>query len=210
MFSSNKILSIIFILLFLLLIGEVVYLMNIKNSPKVVNQVKKNDLPFHPSTQTSSEAYKKLKVEPAIHPETLKMLARFMKSSSSEGSLYILQEQTTKVLGIEARGACVEDRRNGVLYPGQICFPFAMKLEDKILPEGYVWTYLTESNIKKTTVYIKNKEGQKAATLKDIQPNDLITTVEKWDPSIAFDINKLKEYLDEQIVELTIYINRDI
>ncbi len=34
MFSSNKILSIIFILLFLLLIGEVVYLMNIKNSPQ--------------------------------------------------------------------------------------------------------------------------------------------------------------------------------
>lgn len=193
----NKLLIAIFSILLVTIVGSVIYLMTIK----------KNNLPLHPSTKTSSEAYK-LKFVPAIHPTVLKQLAKFMKPSEGSGSLYIFQEQTSKVLEIEPKGACVEDRRNGVLFEGTICFPFAMKLEAKAIPEGYTWTYLTGSNIKKTMVYIKNKGGQKAVTLKDIQPNDIITTVEKWDPSVPFDINKLVEYINKQMVELTIYINR--
>ena len=207
----NKLLIAIFVVLLIIIVESAVFLVVMNNFSQKASQEKKNNLPFHPSTKTSSKAYKNLKFEPAIHPTMLKQLSKFMKSPNNDlGGLYILQEQTTKVIEIEAKGACVEDRRNGVLFEGTICFPFAMKLENKTLPEGYTWTYFTETNIKVTKVYIKSRSVKRPAQLKDIKPGDTITTIEKWDPSIPWDVVKLIEYLNKQMVELTIYINRDI
>lgn len=202
----NKLLTAISGILLVVIVGSVIYLMI--GSSTDVNQTKKNDLPFHKTTSNTTKAYKEFyaKAERAIHPKTLLKLADFYKSPN--GSFYILQESTAKVLGLEPKGACVEDRREGVVLEGSICFPFAMKLENKGFPEGYTWVYLTETNIKRTNVYIKDKGGQKVAQLKDIQPNDIITTIEKWDPSVPWDVVKLIEYLDKQMVELSIFINR--
>jgi len=204
----NKLLIAISSILLVIIVESVIYIMIIKDPSTDVSQTKEKSLPLHKATSNTTKAYKELyaKGERAIHPKILAQLADFYKPSN--GSFYILQEGTTKVLELESKGACVEDRREGVLLKGSICFPFAMKLESKIFPAGYTWVYLTEANIKKTNVYIKDKDGQKAAQLKDIQPNDMITTIEKWDPSVPWNMSKLIETIDRQMVEFTIYINR--
>lgn len=197
--TANKFLTATVIVLALIIVGSSIYLMD---------QVKKNRPPLHETTNNTTKAYKEFytKAERAIHPKTLTKLADILKSPN--GSLHILQEATLKVLEVESKGACVEDRREGILYKGSICFPFALKLESKSLPEGYTWYYLTETNIKRTKVYVKDKSGQRQVQLTDIKPGDTINTVEKWDPSVPWDVVKLIEYLDKQMVELTINIKR--
>ena len=145
-------------------------------------------------------------MEAAVHPTMLEIIKRYVKSP--ESSLYILAEQSNiRVLEVERKSACVEDRRNGIVFPGEICFPFAMKLENKSTPNGYIWVFLTENQIKKVKVYKRNNNTLSQARLSDIKVNDRISTVEKWDPSIHFDINFLKDSLDKQMIEYNLYLN---
>lgn len=216
--TSSKLLTIIFgILLVVIVIELTILFLNQKSKPKydVLNNKKlsenkpritKTGQPFHESTKSNSPEYQKMltTITPAIHPTVLDQLRRMIKSE--DASVYILQESKEKVVGVEPKGACVEDRRNGVVYPGEICFPFAIKVEDKVLPEGYHWIYFTEKNIKQTKVFIKTKKGNVLSSLQQIQPGDIILRIEKWDPSVPFDINQLKEYLDKQLIEQNIYI----
>lgn len=214
MSKIGKVLLVFLIILLIIILGELFYILVITDKKPLKSESfkTKTGQPMHETTDTSLPEYKKIveTSERAIHPTVLDKLGKILKYPN-DGGLYILQESTAKVLAVEPKGACVEDRRNGVLYPGEICFPFAIKLEDKFLPEGYVWIYFTETNIKNTKVYIKTKNGNVPTSLQKIQPNDVVFRVEKWDPSIPFDISKLKEYIDKQMIEHNIYIiNRNL
>ena len=214
---SSKLLKIIFGVLLVVIVIELTFLFyNLKLNPnKGLNtkkltenkpRITKTGQPFHESVNTSSPEYQKVltTITPAIHPSVLNKLEAMIKSEN--GRIYILQELKKTVIAVEPKGACVEDRRNGVVYPGEICFPFAIKVEDKVLPEGYHWIYFTEKNIKQIKVFIKTKNGNFPSSLQQIQPGDIILIIDKWDPSIPFDINQLKEYLDKQLIEQNIYI----
>ena len=212
-----NLLKIIFGVLLVVIVIELTFLFyNLKLNPnkglntKKLSQNKpritKTGQPFHETINASSPEYQKMltTITPAFHPTVLDTLKRMFKSENA--SVYIFQESKHKVLDVEPKGACVEDRRNGVLYPGEICFPFAIKVEDKILPQGYHWLYFTEKNIAKTKVFIKTKNNNILSSLYQIQPGDIILKIEKWDPSIPFDINHLKDYLDKQLIEQYVYI----
>jgi hypothetical protein len=205
--------SLLFGFFFILLITiavEVLFLYSVKNKAPSNNlRTTKTGQPLHKTTSVSISEYKEMATStiPAFHPSIIKDLEKYVKfPDDNNAKLLIYQENKTKVLAIEPKGACVEDRRNGVLYPGEICFPFAMKIEDKKLPHGYTWIYFTETNLKNTNVYIKKNGREIKTNLQSIKPNDIVKTVEKWDPSIPFDISKLKDYLDKQMVEFNIYI----
>lgn len=210
--TSPKTLKIIFGILLAVIIIELSMLflfLNLKSNKKLSEnkpRIVKTGQPLHESIKVNSPEYKKMLtfITPAIHPTVLNSLGRMVKSE--DGGVYILQESKHKVIAVEPKGACVEDRRNGVLYPGEICFPFAIKVEQNAHPEVYNWFYFTEKNIAKTKVFIKTKKGNIPSSFQQIQPGDIILKIEKWDPSIPFDINYLKEYIDKQLVEQNIYI----
>jgi hypothetical protein len=157
-------LRIIFLSLLLVIIIEIGFILLYKE--KVV----------HESISYSEKEIEQIKKsEKAIDPTILQQLSTIIKSPNHK--LYILQESKDEVLETSTN-ACVEDRRNGVLYPGKICFPFAYKVK-----------------LKKASVY-------------DIKKGDTIIQSEKWDPSIKVDLNNLKDFLDKQMIEFNIIIQR--
>jgi hypothetical protein len=205
--NKNKIILTLIILFVLLLIGELIYLLYGSKLVKLNKTADKGV--FVPSAKTSSNEYKKLATtaEPAINPKMFERLKNYVKSPESR--LSILSEQTTTVLEVATEGANVEDRRDGKLYPGKIYFPYAVKLANKVMPEGYIWFFFHEPVMKKTSVFIRSKGGSLTkAGFKDIRVGDIISTVEKWDPSVEPDMNNLQETLAKQVIEYTIYIER--
>jgi len=194
MLYANKILRIIFLSLLLVIIIEIGFILLYKE--KVV----------HESISYSEKEIEQIKKsEKAIDPTILQQLSTIIKSPNHK--LYILQESKDEVLETSTN-ACVEDRRNGVLYPGKICFPFAYKVKLTDFPKDSTWKYLTEKNLKKTKVYIKENGKLKKASVYDIKKGDTIIQSEKWDPSIKFDLNNLKDFLDKQMIEFNIIIQR--
>jgi len=192
----EKIIKIIFLSLFVILIIEIGFIFLINKNKKIV----------HESVSYSKEELKQIEsYEKAIDPTILQQLSTITKDADYK--LYILQESREKVLETSTK-ACVEDRRNGVLYPGEICFPFAYKVALKNFPKEFTWKYLTEKNIKNTKVFIKKNGKLKKASLYDIKKGDTILTSEKWDPSVKYDLNNLKKFLDQQMIEFTIIIER--
>lgn len=193
-----KLLKVVFVILIIITLTEVGYYIYLQLKTKYDKAI------FTPSISTNTEAYKDFKTEQAIHPTVLEQLKRYIKSPESR--MYILSEETAKVLEIAKDGACVEDWRDGKLYPGKICFPFALKLENKTLPEGYIWNYFTERQMTKLNVYIKDGDQLEKSAFNQIRNNDLITAIEKWDPSVEIDLSNLKDTLDKQMIEMSLYI----
>ncbi len=208
---GSKILKATFIFLLLIILAEIGYFFlvpgKISSKPNVIALRGTSQGKFIETRKKNPDDEKFASAEPAIDPTTLDFLKSYPKSPSSK--LYIWAEVTNiKVLEIESKSACVEDRRNEVVFPGEICFPFSMKLENSTVPEGYNWTFLTENQIKKTQVFVRVGRKETRASLSDIKTGDTISTVEKWDPSVPRDMNHLKDTLDKQMVEFTIYIEK--
>lgn len=204
MIKLNKVLLFIFTLTVLIIAGEAIYLYTISKYA-----IKKEEKAlFIKTTDQSEDKYKAMKeMEPAIHPKMIERLKGYVKSSESR--LYILSEQTAKVLDIAKDGASVEDRREGKVYPGKIYFPYAIKLANQAMPDGFIWMYFHDGVIKRTNVWTKTQDGkQQKAELKDIKIGDTITTIEKWDPSVEPNMNRLQETLEKQVVDYNIYIKR--
>ncbi len=146
--------------------------------------------------------YKNLKVEPAIHPKILLQMKKYIKSP--ESSMFILSQQNTKILEIIDTGVEVQhvvDKR----YEGVHNFPYALRLENKALPQGYIWHYYTENLLKKIKVYIVENGQTRQAGLKDLKKNDQVVISERWDPSIYPE--DFEKY-EDQVVDLSIYIYR--
>jgi len=181
-----------------------------KNAPIISDQSAVKDVkPGSVFVETKKSADAKKEFEnstPAIHPKMLERLKQYIHSPDS--ALYILSEQTTQVLEVAKDGANVEDRRDGKVYPGKIYFPLAFKLKNTAMTEGFIWFFYNDATIKKTNVFIKKGGALKKAKITDIKVGDSITTIEKWDPSVEPDMNKLQETLVKQLVESVIYINR--
>jgi len=191
---TNKVLKIVFLFLFFIIIIEFGFLFFFKEKT------------LHESIYYSEEEQKQIEnSQKAIDPTVLQTLSNIIKTPDHK--LYILQESKEKVLETSTN-SCVEDRRNGILYPGKICFPFAYKVSLKNFPKEFTWKYLTEKNIKNTKVFLKKNGKLKQASIYDIKKGDTILQLEKWDPSIKPDLNNLKKFLDKQMIEFTIIIER--
>ncbi|MCS7318052.1 MAG: hypothetical protein NZZ41_07105 [Candidatus Dojkabacteria bacterium] len=207
-----KFLKITFIFLIFLItieLGYIIFLFSRKENQKFEGnqKIEKPLKKVHRSIPV--ESFKKIKEKKmAFHPSVWEnILKRMYLLPDSEAKTLIYQESgIDQIIEVERKEACVEDRRNGVLYPGVICFPFAFRVENKDYPESSMWFYLTEKNLEKVSVFKKNGQDFVRADLEEIKPGVKIKRIELWDPSHPFDINNLKDYLDKQIVDLKIYV----
>lgn len=223
--TSFKLLKIIFGALLLVIVSELTILfLNLKSKPKygTINEkhlenkprISKTGQSLHPARIASLDEHQKFldNIEntlPAIHPTALSHLEKLRKSEYAR--VYIIEETKRKVIEVEPKGACYESPRKGVPNPEEICFPFAIKVESKFLPQGYHWIYFSKKRIAKTNVFIKTKNGNVPSSIYQIQPGDIYLQIGKWDPSLPLDDSNPKDALDEHIVEQNIYIiNRNI
>lgn len=193
----KKVLVGVFIVFLFIVSGELLYLF-LFNKNLNINADK---TPYHGPVDPVT--YKNLKIKPAIHPNMIDQMKRYIVSPDS--SLYMLSQTNTKVLDIidgEVEVEHVIDKK----YLGTNKFPFAMKLENKVLPEGYIWHYYTEEILKRLRVHIVKNGETKPGSIKDIKENDRVVISERWDPSV--DPMQNLENLNAQVVDLDIYIYR--
>jgi len=160
MFSSNKILSIIFILLLLVLIGEVVYLITTEQNK--ISQSK--DIPrteaLTPSPTTNlpllTEEQRKI-IESVKNGSAAAYLNNFKNTSKRKVSLII--EQTGFI------GDITDDKGNEKTY---------LKIIDE--ENNKIVTFILDQiNIPKTTFYKIENNGQISIGVNDIKKGDKIT-----------------------------------
>ncbi|MCL5797481.1 MAG: hypothetical protein M1366_01645 [Patescibacteria group bacterium] len=177
----NKILGGVFILLILITAVEigVYFFYQQKIVLGINNPVRTVNLTPYPTFPTLQE-----NVTPAINPTLQAQINSWANTPyNPNNKVYVTTDvKNSKVLDVAYNGISINGNHIPDFTPPH---PFALKLTDSSMQEGY-WSYFRENDLSsKIQVFINSQNQKKLGTIKDIKIGDTIELLQVEDPHVA-------------------------